>query len=192
MSVKIDAISEPVTYVKIVSDYIKRCRPTLENEFEWFGQEQTFKKSLSLIASAQISKDGFSTRKADHQRLLKDEDLQKAETRLLEAEKEIKKAKNFAEIHQAVMDALFFTKGLGSLFTYDTALRIAALKGEDFKPTEVYLIAGAKDGARAIFYRPPAIMPVESFPKQMLVLKAYEIHNLLCSYRHHLALVRRK
>ena len=160
MQVKIDAIPEPITYAKIVSHYIKKCRPTQQHECKWFGQKQTFRKSLSLIASAQLSIDGVLTRKADHQRRLINANLDKAETRLLEAEKELRKAKSFSEIHQAVTDALLYATGLGPMYAYDTALRIAALKGEGSLPAEVYLIAGAKDGAKEIFDRPPAIMQV--------------------------------
>jgi hypothetical protein len=190
MPVKIDAISEPITYAKIVKDYVQRCRPSLEKEFKWFSQKQTFRKSLILIASAQIPDDCVSTRKADHQRRLKNADLKKAEAFLLDVEKDLRKARSFPEIHRAVKSALFFGKGLGELYAYDTAIRIAALKSPESLPTEVHLIAGARDGAKAIFGSTSAVMPVEAFPKPMRALKAYEIHNLLCSYRHHLARVR--
>ncbi|MDO9099689.1 MAG: hypothetical protein Q7V53_02945 [Caldisericota bacterium] len=196
MAVRIDAISEPITYAKIVSDYIKRCRPTQLKEFAWFAQKQTYKKSLQLIASAQLSDDGFLfTSKADHQRRLKDEVLKKAESSLLAFEMEIRKASTFEELHQVVKDALFFVKGAGDLYAYDTALRIAARRGSDLLPDKVYLIAGAKEGAKHIFAQGAGratVMESAAFPREFQKLMPYEIHNLLCSYRNHLARVHRR
>lgn len=49
--------------------------------------------------------------------------LKKAKSSLLEFEMEIRKASTVKEIHQVVKDALFFVKGTGELYDYDTALQ---------------------------------------------------------------------
>jgi hypothetical protein len=76
-------------------------------------------------------------------------------------------------------------KGLGTLYVYDTCLRIGAFL--KFAPTHVHLHAGVLNGARAMGIDGKIKkLPVSAFPQAMRVLKPHEIEDFLCIYKDEL------
>jgi hypothetical protein len=76
--------------------------------------------------------------------------------------------------------------GLGPLYIYDTCLRIGAyLK---LMPKFVYLHSGALIGARALLAAVKCKkLRVSDFPKELQILKPYEIEDFLCIYKNELS-----
>jgi hypothetical protein len=62
-------------------------------------------------------------------------------------------------------------------------LRIAFNRGTAFYPQAVFVQRGVMKGVRKIFTTKPAkgrTLPVDTFPKELQVLKPFELENFLC------------
>ena len=86
-----------------------------------------------------------------HQRRIRRAPMKQAYKYLSEALVNIKNCKTFSELHELLRIAFLRIRGLGQLYTYDTALRIGFTLG--IEPLTVYLHAGTRQGARAIGIR---------------------------------------
>jgi hypothetical protein len=76
-------------------------------------------------------------------------------------------------------------RGLGHLYTYDTALRIGAKL--DLLPEKVYLHAGTRKGAKALGLDWKArALEVASIPDELHELEPREIEDFLCIYEEKL------
>jgi hypothetical protein len=74
-------------------------------------------------------------------------------------------------------------RGLGDLWSYDTALRIAFNRGSAFYPQAVFVQGGVLKGVRKIFTKKPLkgrTLPLEMFPKELQQLQPFELENFLC------------
>lgn len=107
--------------------------------------------------------------------------IRKAHEFLLSSNKDLGALASFNEIHTFLESSFSKIRGLGVLYTYDTALRLGFFFGVE--PTSVYLHAGTKNGARAFGVSGSRIVSVESFPAALRVLPAHEIENFLCIFR---------
>lgn len=159
----------------IVKEYAwdSRCRPN--DELNWFRQQPTLRKAIRNAGLA-VDREG---KKFPHQWRLSEASLQAACSSLLGEESEIKRCKDFDELHSLLERRLRQTKGIGELYIYDTAFRIGAKLG--VLPTNVYLHRGTRDGAVALGYdgRLPWI-EVSDLPKELRRHKPYEIEDFLC------------
>jgi hypothetical protein len=96
---------------------------------------------------------------------------------------EIKKCRKFEDIFLLAEKVKAKIWGLGELWSYDTALRI----GFNLKiyPQQVFVHRGVTKGVKKVINgkRPKGrSLPINVFPNELLVLKAYEIENFLCIY----------
>jgi hypothetical protein len=95
---------------------------------------------------------------------------------------------NFHELHRFICDNLKSVPGMGPLTCYDIAYLIGAWLEKE--PTEVYLHAGTREGAKAVLGAKANRdrVPVSDFPEGLRrSLTAAQIEDVLCIYRGPLA-----
>lgn len=99
---------------------------------------------------------------------------------LKDREKELQLNQNFEEILAITDEVSKQIYRLGSLWSYDTALRIGFQK--KIYPKNVYLQAGVKKGYKKIFNQNSnnRFVNKEIFPQELQILEPYEIENFLC------------
>lgn len=104
------------------------------------------------------------------------------EATLLAAEEQLASAKSFDALHALVESLILNIRGVGELMVYDTTVRLAAYRG--LEPTDVYLHAGTRAGARAlgVDHRARSI-PRRSLPAPLRRLPATELEDILCIYK---------
>ena len=116
-----------------------------------------------------------------HQRRIRRAPMRQAYKYLSEALLSIENCKTFNELHELLRVAFLRIRGLGQLYTYDTALRIGFTLG--IEPSAVYLHAGTRQGARAIGIRSSKIVEVQDLPVALQKLAPHEIENFLCIFK---------
>jgi hypothetical protein len=99
---------------------------------------------------------------------------------------EIRKCRDFAQLHALVEAAISQVQGVGALFIYDTALRIGAKLG--VKPKRVHLHRGTRMGAKSLGlnHNQPALQQSE-LPAALRILAPHEVEDLLCIYKNELS-----
>jgi hypothetical protein len=155
-----------------------------ENEMRELHELMRFFKALSFHSAIEYAASGVTPHRKihPHQRGIGVKQLRQSATLLKEYLSAIRKAKSFANlffITEAVKSQL---KGLGDLWSYDTALRMAFNRGRTFYPQAIYVQRGDMKGIRKIFSKMPMkqrILPVKIFPKEIRSLKPFEIENFL-------------
>lgn len=123
--------------------------------------------------------------KLDHQRRLKLIDLDTFATQLAADSDHWPKYSAFSDLFLSVQLTANGVSGIGDLAVYDTVLRIGWRF--DVKPSEVYLQAGARIGAKRLgakrllqIPRGHRSVPVSLFPQELQALAPYQIENFLC------------
>jgi|ERR1051326_18115 hypothetical protein len=165
---------------ELVDLYIQEARPGELEELKLYKQEKSFIHALEHAALAT----DWQGRKYQHQWRIQSHVLQQSYTALFGVQKAIRHATSFKELHRIIEQATSRIHGLGELYIYDTALRIGAhLKQE---PTDIYLHAGTRQGARALGYRGPgplSLVNLRPEHKELLRLPAHQIEDFLCLFR---------
>lgn len=103
---------------------------------------------------------------------------------------QIRKAKNFDELHEIVKTAKI--PNIGELTLYDTAHRIGCYLG--YLPEKVYLHSGTRTGAVNLLGKLPrkTYLEVEELPAAFRTagVPASDIENILCIYKKEFLLVK--
>ncbi|ELV8853684.1 hypothetical protein QNE68_003933, partial [Vibrio fluvialis] len=102
-------------------------------------------------------------------------------------EQSLSEAKSFDEVYEIVESCR--VAGFGELSIYDAAVRISAYLG--FKPTQVFLHAGTRIGARYLEEKglldedlsQNDTLPLSDFPQPIQKLDALQLENFLCSFK---------
>jgi hypothetical protein len=118
-----------------------------------------------------------------HQRRIGVKRLQRSAEIQVKRLPQIRNARSFADLFMITVEVRLQMRGLGDLWSYDTALRIAFNRGASFYPQAVFVQRGVLKGVRKIFTRRPArgrTLPVDIFPKEMQRLQPFELENFLC------------
>lgn len=115
----------------------------------------------------------------------------------------IRAAKNFEQLVGVVAAVSFRVKGLGQLWAYDTALRIAWYLTKKAKKEGrrvnllpgrwVYVHQGAEAGRKRLNPIPPkhehgmglSYVKIGDFPAELRRLSAWDIENYLCLFKRH-------
>ena len=155
-----------------------------ENELRELHELVRFFKSLPFHSAIEYAASGVTPHRKihPHQRGIGVKQLRQSAALLREYNSAIRKAKSFAHlffITEAVKSEL---KGLGDLWSYDTALRMAFNRGKTFFPQAVFVQRGVMKGIKKIFKKMPVkqrTLPVKIFPKEVRSLKPFEIENFL-------------
>jgi hypothetical protein len=155
-----------------------------ENELRELHELARFFKSLSFASAIEYAASGVSPHKKIHlhQRRIGVKRLRKSTAILKKHIPVIRKAKSFADLFVITETIRLYMKGLGDLWSYDTALRMAFNRGKTFYPRAVYVQEGSMKSVKRIFSNiliKGRVLPMKLFPKEMRVLKPFEAENFL-------------
>lgn len=168
-----------VTLEAMVREFIGRYRAGERDELTYF-KELPFDQVLEFAALAKDSRG----KRFSHQRRLTRESLQQGKQAIMGIRRSLEKAESFEEILKMVQSIASKVHGLGELYAYDTALRIAAKTGHE--PEKVYLHAGTRVGAKRLGIGIDRdYVPMAELPKALQLLKAHEVESFLCIYKNH-------
>jgi hypothetical protein len=171
-------LKKPITHAMTVSNYINNEKPELETELAWFSQRQPELAAIQRVALACDS----SGKRLPHQCRLLTSVIPAASSRLCASSRRLFSVCSFDDLFMEVQACIGTIDGVGPLYVYDTSLRLGAF--QKLWPTQVYLHAGAREGAKfllgAISTRS---VPLSLFPSDFHALLPYEMENLLCCYR---------
>jgi hypothetical protein len=144
---------------------------------QWFAQPHTV---ANVVDRAALAED-HRNKRLSHQRRLPQNTIPIARRRLAQSVGILRGAHLFSELIDRVGHALRGVRGAGTLYIYDTALRIGYAR--NVLPDHVYLHAGARKGARTLLGgRLPRFLPLSAFPPPFRRLQPHELENLLCRY----------
>jgi hypothetical protein len=155
-----------------------------ENELRELHEFERFFKSLSFHSAIEYAASGVTPHRKihPHQRGIGVKQLRQSAVLLKKYTQDIRKANSFANlfiITEAVRSEL---KGLGDLWSYDTALRMAFNRGKTFYPQAVFVQRTVLKGIKKIFSKMPMkqrALPLKIFPRELRSLKPFEIENFL-------------
>lgn len=171
----------------MVRSYILYKRPHAQAELDSFRNQQ-FEDALERAALAQDT----CGKRLSHQRRIPLAVLNRARNIFRVAARELRTKGSFEDLHNSIKRILEGVRGLGELYRYDTALRIAANLGHRVMPKRVYLHRGTRDGARALDldWRADSLDACV-LPKDLAALEPDEVEDFLCIYKGQLANVRK-
>lgn len=165
----------------VVRHYKENFRARAGEELQSFRAVSSLEVAVRRAALAMTSEG----KRYSHQRRLKEVNLQRAEAKLIGRIAEIEQAKRFALLFELVKRSVGHLEGLGELYVYDTALRIAAKRGA--LPERVYLHAGARLGAKALKLDVDGVIGFfrSELPQALQELEPHEIEDVLCIYKRY-------
>lgn len=154
---------------------------------------KSLKQCVVDAATALKGPSNIKNNKHPHQYRISKANLQSFSKKLSKKEQEIRKCKNFSELHNVVNNCKI--KGVAELTVYDAALRIGCKLG--IKPNYIYLHRGTKEGASILFNKDflrfrikqtklPTSLEVNNLPKEFGTLEPYQIEQLLCIFKKQL------
>lgn len=154
---------------------------------------KSLKECIVAAATALKGPSNIKNNKHPHQYRISKANLESFSKKLLKNELEIRKCKNFSELHNVVNNCKI--KGIAELTVYVTTLRIGCKLG--IKPKYIYLHRGTKEGASILFNKEflefrikqtklPTTLEVNNFPKEFVALEPYQIEQLLCIFKKQL------
>jgi hypothetical protein len=156
-----------------------------EGELRELHELERFFKSLSLTAAIEYAASGVTPHRKihPHQRRIGVKRLRRSAALLKKFTAAIRKAKSFAGLFLITETVKSDMKGLGDLWSYDTALRMAFNRGKTFYPKAVFVQQGAvMKGLKKIFLKIPMkgqILPMKIFPPEIRQLMPFEVENFL-------------
>lgn len=170
----------------MLREYIECYRPRARRERSRFKRFSSLEKAIETAALA-IDRDG---KRSSHHRRRTAAQLSLGKSALIAALPDLRRCQNFDQLHNRVRKATKPIKGLGGLYTYDTAHLIGAHLR--LSPKRVYLHSGTRKGARALGFSGGLsyLMPSQ-LPAQLKALKPYEMEDFLCIYERPLARLKR-
>jgi hypothetical protein len=156
-----------------------------ENELRELHELKRFFQSLSFQAAVEYASSGVTPHRKihPHQRGIGVKLLRRSATLLKKQLPLLRKARSFAHLFIITEACKSELKGLGDLWSYDTALRMAFNRGRSFYPQTVFVQRGVRKGVRKIFSEKSfkeRTLPMKIFPKEMRSMKPFEAENFLC------------
>lgn len=167
----------------LVGIYLKDHQPNALREKHFFETMPSLDLALHHAAFALDHRD--PPKRYSHQRRIRFAPMRKAYRFLLGAREELLGFTTFEKLHELLSSAFSRIRGLGPLYTYDTALRIGFFL--KLEPSLVYLHAGTRDGARAIGIRGVRVVAFDTLPQELQVLAPHEVENFLCIFKPRVA-----
>jgi hypothetical protein len=165
----------------IVRTYVRKIRPRAQAEIDWFAHQPSLDAAIETAGLA-VNSHG---KRYSHQRRLKKAALRQALRALLHELEKIERSRDFDELFRLINAAVITIPGIGELFVYDTSLRIGAKL--NLFPTEIYLHAGTRLGARALgLDGSAATLKVSALPREFRTLEPHELEDVLCIFKNEL------
>ena len=155
-----------------------------ENELRALHELERFYKSLSFHSAIEYAACGVTAHRKihPHQRGIGVKQLRQSAALLKKLTPAIRKARSFTNLFLITEAVKSDLKGLGDVWSYDTALRMSFNRGKTFYPKSVFIHRGVLKGVRKIFSKMPVrqrALPLNIFPKEIQSLKPFEIENFL-------------
>jgi hypothetical protein len=164
----------------MVEEYIACKRPEVKKEKREIARH-SLERAIEMASMGEMS-DG---KRSHHHYRRSHRQLNAGKSALMALYPQIRKCKNFEDLHNLVKKITDRIDGLAELYTYDAAHIIGTRLG--FHPIKVYLHTGTRKGARALgFSGGLRYLEVSQLPAEIHVLKAYEIEDFLCIYANDL------
>jgi len=156
-----------------------------DNDLRIMHDQRRFYEGLELKDAITYAASGLNAngRINSHQRRLGVKTLRKSARIMESLYPAIQKKTSFAGIFEITEAVKSEMKGLGDLWSYDTALRIAFNRGEKYYPQSVFIQQAVTKGIKRIFPKMTInnrSLPSSAFPKAIQQLQPYEIENFLC------------
>jgi hypothetical protein len=162
----------------IVRTYIRKIRPKAQTEIDWFAHQPSLDAAIEKAGLAVNSRG----KRYSHQRRLTKVALKQAFRALLDESGKIEKARDFDELLKIIHMAVKPIPGIGELYVYDTSFRIGAKL--NLFPTKVYLHAGTRLGAQALWLDDNgAALKVSALPEEFRALEPHEMEDVLCIFK---------
>lgn len=154
----------------------------LDKELKWFASAGSLKHIIERAVLAECPHGN----KHPHQRRIPKGVLKRAKKRLLKAKRRLQHCDSFKTLHQRITDLIHEKpriRGIGQLTLYDLALRIGKHKG--WKPDEIYLHAGTREGAKRLLGKiRKDTLTRQDLCKELRQLPPYKVEDLLCVYKN--------
>jgi len=167
----------------LVTIYVKEHQPNALREKSFFETMPSLELALHHAVFALDHRE--PAKRYSHQRRIRLAPMRQAGKFLAQAGAELKGFNTFETLHEFLANAFSKIRGLGPLYTYDTALRIGFFL--KLEPKLLYLHAGTRDGARAIGIRSVRAVKVDKLPPELQVLAPHEIENFLCIFKQRIS-----
>jgi hypothetical protein len=160
----------------MVQEYITHKRPEVKKEKREIAQ-CSLERAIEMASMGKMS----NGKRSHHHYRRSETQLNAGKNALMAVYPQIRKCKNFEDLHNLVKKITDKIDGLAELYTYDAAHIIGTQLG--FHPQKVYLHTGTRKGAMALgFSGGLRYLEVSQLPAEIQVLKAYEIEDFLCIY----------
>ena len=159
-----------------VANYIQRFRDRARSEIAYCAKQKTLSDAIT-VAAACTHADG---KRHSHQRRIPLSVLGEAARELHAHNEALSIAKSFGQLHAKIDAVIGPIHGIGRLAVYDISHRIGAFL--DLEPENVYLHAGAREGA-AILGIFGSVIEKRQLPDAFAPLTAAEIEDCLCIYK---------
>lgn len=159
----------------LVADYLRRYGSRHRAEFAWY----TRLPLADAVRAAALStlEDG---KRHSHQYRIAPHVLRAGASLLAKAD--LSHAHTFDELHDLVLQVEDRVDGLGEVWTYDVATRIAA--NRKLEPERVYLHAGTRKGAKALGLSVRAgALDMSDLPREVQRLTSAQAEDFLCIYK---------
>ena len=161
---------------EMVQEYIALKRPEVMNEKREIEQ-CSLERAIEMASMGEMS----NGKRSHHHYRRSEKQLNAGKNALMAVYPQIRKCKNFEELHDLVKKITDRIDGLAELYTYDAAHIIGTRLG--FDPEKVYLHTGTRTGAIALgFSGGLPYLEVSDLPAEIQVLRPYEIEDFLCIY----------
>jgi hypothetical protein len=164
---------ETNSLARLVAEFLEQAGCCPRDETEAF-QGLRIEPAIRKAAQARNEKGELHS----HQRYLRQETADKAESILLNCVAEIAACKDFDALHELVKSKLQIN-GASEMYWYDTAFRIGISMG--VYPQKVYLHRGTRDGAKALgIYKGKDVLEMSELPAELRKMKPYQVEDFLC------------
>jgi hypothetical protein len=176
------------SYEEIVEDYRWGARLQAMDELEYFAKLPSLEEAINAVADARKETGALF----NHQRHLEQSTVEEVRRALLANRDAIARVADFDELIGLVERLIGRIRGAKEMYIYDAALRLGAYLKK--LPERVYLHRGTRLGAEAlgVSVAGRSWIAVEELPAAFRVLKAYEIEDVLCSYKDDIKRVRKQ
>jgi hypothetical protein len=173
--------------IELIKEYLRNlnkpgiCNGCCDAEIDFFSKLD-FAQAIQQAALAK----NHEGKKFPHQYRITTNSLNKSFDILSANNNELQQCDDFDTLLNLIRKLLEVVHGVDDLYYYDTSFRIGLSLG--FKPQRVYLHAGTKEGAKALFnnLRGIASLDMDSLPKPLRELAPYQVEDFLCRYKTNL------
>ena len=172
-----------MSFSDIAADYVRHHRERAVAELAYFRELPSDEEAVSVAAMGEYPKG----KRHSHQRRVPRAALRESRQRLIASLNIVRAVTSFDELIGLLGTTIGQIRGIGELSVYDTAVRIGARLGVE--PSKIYLHRGTRAGAAALNLNTRRhALDLDDLPIELRILTAREAEDVLCIYKHQLAI----